>query len=88
MTFAIFIVLFLGLLVTGLNFLPDATALNDSFASSLHLIVGTMKAWNFMFAISDLFVCLTIVLTFEAIVWGWHAIKWMLHIIRGSNDSA
>jgi len=88
MTFAIFIVLVLGLFIAVLNALPVATAFSPAFSSSVLIIIGYMKAWNFLLPITELFVCVGIVLAFELAIWFWHAIKWTIHFIRGTNTGA
>jgi len=79
-TSAIFIVLFLGFLVAGLNILPVAGGLSVSISSAIAIIIGYMKAWNFFFPITELFICFGIVMTIEIVIWGWHGIKWLIHL--------
>jgi len=89
MTFAIYIILFIGLFLGVLNILPVAGVLNPAFASSVIVIIGYMKAWNFLLPISDLFICVGIVISFELVVWAWHALKWILHLFGlGSKSSS
>jgi len=88
MTFAIYIVLFLGLFVAVLNFLPLAGPLSPAIAESFVLIISSMKAWNFFFPIAELFICVGIILTYEIAVWvvaqTWRVVKF----IRGHSDGA
>jgi len=86
MTFAIFIILFFGLFIAVLNALPLAGALSPSISSSIILIVGYMKAWNFLFPITELLQCVLLVVAFELAIWVWHALKWVLHLIRGGTS--
>lgn len=86
MTFAIFIILFLLFFVAVLNTLPLAGAVSPVFISSLTTLVGTMKAWNFLFPISELFACVAIVVGFEIAVWVWHVLVFILKKIRGGTS--
>lgn len=86
MTFAIYIVLFLGFFVAGLNILPDAGALDGGISAAFSTIIGYMKAWNFLLPISELLAAVSLALTFELFVWGWHAFRWITHLLRGSSS--
>jgi len=89
MSFAIFIVLVLGLFVAVLNWLPVAPlTLPFGFANSLVLIVGYMKAWDFFLPISELFIAVKIVLVYELTVWAWHVIVKVTKFIRGHSDGS
>jgi len=90
MIFAVFIVLILGVMVAFLNLLSDASFPNptiDAITSSIHLVVGYMKSWNFIFAIDSLFLALGVVLTFEFITFVIQKIWTFLKFIRGANDA-
>lgn len=86
MTFAIYIVLFLGFLVAGLNLLPTAGLLTSGIGDAFNLIIGYMKAWNFILPISELLACVLIAIGFELFVWGWVAFKWVVHVLRGTSS--
>ena len=88
MTFAIFFILFLGLFIVVLNILPVAGALSPAIASSISLIIGYMKAWNFLLPIDTLFICVGTVLTFHIAVWGWQALKWVVSVLRGNQSGS
>jgi len=88
MSFAIFIVLILGLFIALLNVLPLATSLSFSFTPAVVLITGYMRSWDFLFPIHELFSCVLIVITFELSVWGWHAGYRVVKFIRGHSDGA
>jgi len=86
MTFALFISLFLALFVAVLNFLPLAGPLNPAIVSSIYFVIGTMKAWNFMFPITELFICVGIVMSYELLYWSWKVVIGVVHLIRGTNQ--
>jgi len=88
MTFAIFIVLVFGLFIAGLNILPTGGASVEAFTDGFSLIVGTMKAWDFLLPISEMFICLGIVVTYEVLVWGVHATFRVINWVRGTNTGA
>lgn len=84
MIFAVYIVLFLGLLIAGLNALPDASSLSLPFVSSLSSIIQYMMTWNFLLPISELFSALLLVVAYEVFVWGWHV---FLQVVRWVKPS-
>lgn len=88
MTFAIFFVLILALFIAVLNVLPVASALPLAFSSALVSIIGFMKAWNFFFPITEIFICVGIVLTFDLIVWGFHWVWKVMKFLRGHSDGS
>jgi len=88
MTFAIYIVLFLSFFIAVLNFLPLAGTLPVAISSSITLVVGYMKAWNFLLPISDIFICVGILTTYYLLVWFWHALKYVVSIIRGNQSGS
>jgi len=88
MTFAIFIVLILGLFIALLNILPLASAYAFSFAPSVAIIVGYMKAWDFMFPIHELLTLVIAFFVFEIAVWTWHVLWKVVKFIRGHSEGA
>jgi len=88
MTFAIFIVLILGLFIAFLNLLPIASALSFSFTPSVIAIVNFMKAWDFIFPIHELFVMLSIFVGLELTLWGLKQLRAIIKFIRGHSDGA
>jgi len=86
MTTAIFLILFFVFFVAVLNALPLAGATTPAFITAIGTFVGYMKAWNFLFPISELFICVGIVVTFEISVWGWHVMLWVLKKVRGATQ--
>lgn len=87
MTFAIFIFLFLALLLTGLNLLPEAQPISENIQAGLEMIIGYMMAWNFLIPINELLICVGIIITIEFSIWFWKALKWVFNIIRGTGTN-
>jgi len=86
MTFAIFIVLIIGLFIAFLNLLPVATTFGISLTPAIITITGYMKAWNFMFPIQELFIMLSIFIGVEITIWGLTQGKKVIKFIRGHSD--
>lgn len=85
MTLALFFVAFIGLFFGILNLLPVAGEITPELQAGLTLIVSNMKAWNALFPITELFVAVGILMSFYLGKYGWRAIKWVIHIIRGGT---
>lgn len=88
MTFAIFIILILGLFIALLNVLPIAGPLAIPLASSIGTIVAYMRAWDFMFPIHELMILVGLFVTFEIAIWAWHVLWRVVKFIRGSSDGS
>jgi len=88
MTFAIFIILILGLFVAVLNFLPNAAALGFSFAPAVVTIISYMHAWDYLFPIHELLLLVSIMIGFEVAVWVWQVLWKVTRFIRGHSDGA
>jgi len=88
MTFAIFIVLVLGVFVTLLNILPAVTAFSLPIGSSIITIIGYMKAWNFLIPIQELLIVILVIISFEIAIWTWHVLWKVIKFLRGSSDGA
>jgi len=88
MTFAIYIVLIIGLFIAFLNILPVASALSFTLAPAIETIVGYMRAWDFMFPIHELFVFLTIFIGLEITLWGIRQGSRVIRFLRGHTDGA
>jgi len=85
MTTAIFLILFFALFVAVLNFTPLAGATTPAFITSISTFIGYTKAWNFLFPITELLICVGIVVGFEIIVWTWHVLVFILKKVRGAT---
>jgi len=88
MTFAIFIVLILGLFIALLNVLPEAGALSFSFEPAIEQIVAYMNAWDYLFPIHELLTLVAIFVGFEIAIWVWHVSWRVVKFIRGHSDGA
>lgn len=88
MTFAIFIVLALGLFIALLNVLPAATALPFGFTPAITAIVGYLNAWDYLFPIHELLTLVAIFIGFEIAIWVWHVSWRVVKFIRGHSDGA
>jgi len=88
MTFAIFIILILGLFIALLNVLPTAAALGFSFQPAVVTIVAYMRAWDFMFPIHERMAFVVIFVGFEITIWTWHVLWRVVKFIRGHSDGA
>jgi len=88
MTFAIYIVIVLGVFIGILNILPTAASLGFTFVPAVVTIVGYMKAWDFMFPIHELLALVLIVIFFEIAIWTWHVLWKIVKFLRGHSDGA
>jgi len=88
MTFAIFIVLFLGLFIGILNILPTVNALPTAFTDAITLVISQMKAWNFILPISEIFQMFILIVGLELIIWTWHAFQYVISVIRGNQSGS
>lgn len=88
MTFALFISLFLALFIAVLNFLPTAAPLSPAVSSGFVLVIGFMKEWNWLFPITELFICVGVVLSYEILFWSWRALLGTAHLIRGTQSGS
>jgi len=86
MTTAIFLLLFFGFFIAVLNALPAADVANSELLNSIYYFVGIMKAWNWLFPISELFICVGIVIAYEILIWTWfHVLVPVTKLIRGTT---
>lgn len=88
MTFAFFIILILGLFVAGLNALPVAVPISAGFLSSITMMAGYLKAWDWLLPVTELIISLKIVLGYELTVWLMIATWRVIKFIRGHSDGA
>jgi len=86
MTTAIFLILFFAFFVAFLNFLPVATPANSLLVSSWGYLIGNLKAWNWLFPITELLICVGIVIAYEILVWTYfHVLIPIVRVIRGTT---
>lgn len=88
MTFAIFIVLILGVFIAILNILPSIASFSFDAGAALSVVIGYMRAWNFLFPIGEMLLLLTAVISFEVSVWIWHVLWKVVKFLRGHSDGA
>jgi len=88
MTFAVFIVLILGFLIAILNYLPTAGVLPINIANAIYVMVGYLKAWNWLLPVSELLTAIKVVIGYEVIVWAWHTLVKIAKYLRGHSDGA
>jgi len=88
MTFAIFIVLVLGLFIALLNILPSVESLGIPIGSSIATLISYARAWDFIFPIHETITLVGIVIAFEVSVWIWHVSWKIVKMIRGHSDGA
>jgi len=88
MTFAIFIVLILGVFVTLLNLLPNVASFGFDATSAITTIMSYMRAWDFLFPIHEMLLLLAAVISFEVSVWIWHVLWRIVKFLRGHSDGA
>jgi len=87
MTFAIFILLVLGLFIALLNLLPAMGTLGFDADGAISLLISFMRAWDIYFPMRELLLCVGIMITFEVAVWVWH-IGWSVtKFIRGHGSA-
>jgi len=88
MTTAIWLVLSLGLIITGINFLPNATGadLPQGMTVAISYFIKILKGWNWLFAIDTLLLAVGIVLAYEIIIWTWfHILVPLIKLLRGTT---
>jgi len=85
MTFAIFFILILGLFIGGLNLLPTIGDSGTAVTNGIILLTGWLKTWNFILPISEMILAIKIIIYYELILWGWHAIKGIIKWFRGHS---
>jgi len=88
MTFAIFIILVLGVFIALLNLLPSISAFSFDAGSAITTIIEMMKAWNFLFPITEMLVLVGIMIAFEVSIWIWHVSWRVVKFLRGHTDGA
>lgn len=88
MTFAIFILLTFGLFIGLLNILPTADALPSGIDNAFGYVIKTMKAWDFLFPITEMLTLTLIVIIIEVALWNWGVAWKIVKFVRGHADGA
>lgn len=73
MTTIIYTILIIGLLIAGLNIIPDTSSypLPTEITTAIFYFVGLLKSWNWLLPITTLLQCLGIILGYELLIWAW-----------------
>jgi len=87
MTLVLYWIAFIGLFFGILNILPVAGQIAPELQAGLTLIVSNMKAWNALFPITELLASVGVMMAFYIGKYGWKAIKWVIHVVRGGGTS-
>jgi len=88
MTFAIFIVLVLGVFIALLNILPPITAFSFDAGSAISMIIGYMRAWDFLLPIHETLLLMISMISFEVSIWVWHVSWKVVKMLRGHSDGS
>jgi len=88
MTFAIFIILVLGVFIGLLNVLPPVSAFPIDGGNALGSIVAFMKTWDFLLPVTEIMVLGGIVVAVELSIWVWRISMKVIRFIRGHSDGA
>jgi len=86
MTFAIWFVLILGLLVGILNILPTAGLLPTGIVAGIATVAGFMKAWDFLFPITEIILCVKIIIGYYFVTWAIKSLIAVFRDLRGNNQ--
>lgn len=86
MTFILFLLAFGAFMLVVLNLLPVSTPLPQPFVDSFNTIVGSMKAWDFIFPITELLTLVVLVTAFHVVVLLFKLFRWIIHVVRGSHS--
>lgn len=87
MTFFLFFTFFIAIFILLLNFLPVAVPLSSTFSVSFATLVASMKAWNFILPIDELFQVFVFLIVFESLILLFKIIRWIVHLVRGHESS-
>jgi len=87
MTFALFFIAFITFFIAIIANLPAMPADVTAFTNSFTTIVATVKSYNFLFPITELFICIGIITTALIAFWTIKVVKWTIAIVRGSGTN-
>lgn len=85
MTFAIYIILVLGVFIGLLNILPTATSLGINFQPAISTLAGYMMSFDFIFPIHELFLFLKLFIYLEIAIWTWKISIGIIKFLRGHS---
>lgn len=87
MTFAVFIILFVGLFIAVLNFLPTAVIIPMYVWDSIHSLFLQAYAWNTWLPLSTAFTIIVyIILPYEIGSFIFRVLLKTIAVIRGGTD--
>lgn len=86
-TFGLWFLAILTAFVVFLNLLPVATTLPFQVSQSFAVIVGLMKAWNFILPITEILSMVVIITSVHLSVWAFRVGWKILHWLRGSTTN-
>jgi len=89
MTLLIFLLAFIAFALGALNLLPNATAQNalpEQVQTAFQLVVGYMKAWDGILAITPLFQAMVFVAGVSVFIFLWHVVIRLIHWVRGATS--
>lgn len=87
MTFALFFIAFIAFFVAIIAGLPPMPVDTTTFSNSFTTIIATVKSYNFLFPITELFICVSIITTALIAFWTIKVVKWTIAIVRGSGTN-
>jgi len=87
MTLLLFLIAFVSFFFLALNFLPTANPLPPAFSDGFSSIIGFMKAWDFLFPITEMLILFSFIVSVEFSLWFFRWIWRLIVLIRGSNSS-
>jgi hypothetical protein len=88
MTTIVFWVAIIGFIFIVLNLLPVPATLPVAFTTSYTLIVSAMKAWDFIFPITELFIVFGLAIWLELGIVTFKLIFKIIHLLRGGSSAA
>jgi len=87
MTFALFFIAFITFFIAIIANLPAMPADVTTFTNSFTTVIATVKSYNFLFPITELFICVSIITTALIAFWTIKVVKWVIAIVRGSGTN-
>lgn len=66
------------LLTKFIGIFPDSTGFSSSFHNAFIYAGGKLNAFDYMVSLSDLKICLVILVSAEILIWKWETIKWVI----------
>jgi len=86
MTLLVFLLAFITFLLAALNLLPLASDLPSGITTGFILVVGYIKAWDSIFAFTELFQAVAFVAAVYTIIFIWHVVIKIIGWVRGGTS--